>query len=490
MLRSLNGIESDERPGEDYKLLQGDLKDSEIFAETSMSVCPECLKLIECQILFRDNKVYMRKNCKTHGSFEVMIYSDADAYLDSAQYNKPGAAPLHYQGSMKKGCPEDCGLCEAHRQHTCVGVIEIIDRCNQDCPVCFTDSKNSFTLPLERVKELIDLYVKCEGEPEVLQISGGEPTLHPDIIEILEYAGQMGIIYPMLNTNGLKLADRDFAERISQTMQNEMHLKKPLIYLQFDGLSDETYKALRGRPLIDIKMKALKNCRELGMNVTLVPTIVSGINEHEIGPIIDLALSDSNIKMVNFQPSTQTGRYELDDKENKRITIPEILNEIETQTKGVITKNSFINIPCPHPTCSVCSYIYKDGEKVMLLTELFDMDDYMHNIVNRSVPDPGLLSKVNKAIDTLLSMSAVMGSQSTEKAICTSCGIAIPNIGELIDNVTLISVHAFMDEHNFDLKRAQKCCVTEILPNGQMIPFCVYNILYRKQFTSTNESLG
>ncbi|MCK5559838.1 MAG: radical SAM protein [Thermoplasmata archaeon] len=449
--------------------------------ETSKSVCPECLKIIDCEIFFRDNKVFMHKTCEEHGSFEVLIYSDVEAYLNSANYNKPGTKPLHYQSTVSKGCPDDCGLCEAHQQHSCVGIIEINGICNLSCPVCFADSKDNFSLPFERVKEMIDLYVKCEGQPEVLQISGGEPTLHPDIFRILDYAGKKGIKYPMLNTNGLKLSSRDFVKQLSETIQDDdSPVKKPIIYLQFDGLSDEIYIALRGKALLDIKMKALENCREFGMNVAIVPTIVKGINDHEIGEIIKLALNDNNIKSVNFQPSTLVGRYEIADKSNRRLTIPEILDAIENQTSGLLAKNGFINIPCPYPTCSVCNYVFKKEDKLISLTELLDVDNYMDYLVNRSIADVSVLPEALQALDSLLSMSAVMGSEKIENAICTSCGLAIPNISELADNITLISVHAFMDEYNFELKRAKKCCITEILPNGQMIPFCVYNILYRK----------
>lgn len=486
MARDTNGTKASIGTQERGEPEQINLKDGEVLDRKSKSVCPECLDIIDCDIIFRNNKVFLRKNCQLHGEFEAMVYSDAQDYMEAAKFNKLGATPLHHQGTVEKGCPWDCGLCENHKQHTCVGLIEITEVCNLKCPVCFADSKNTFSLPLKKVKEMIDLYVKCEGEPEVLQISGGEPTLHPDIIEILEYAGEKGIKYPMLNTNGIKLANREFAKKISQTMTNDDPLiKKPLIYLQFDGFTDDIYKALRGKPLLDIKMKVLENCRELGMNVTLVPTIVKGINDHEIGAIIDLALNDNNIKMINFQPSTTTGRYELDKNENQRMTVPEILNEIENQTSGLLKKDSFINIPCPYPTCSACTYVYKKDDIALSLADLFDMDDYIDKIINRTIPDEGLLSEVNEALDSLLSMSAVMGSDKTENAICTSCGIAIPNIGELIDNITLISVHAFMDEYTFDLKRAQKCCVTQILPNGKMIPFCVYNILYRKKMTPT-----
>lgn len=485
MAKNVDSIEVPGKTQEEDKPLQEYLKNGEILVETSESVCPKCLRIINCLILFRENKVYMRKYCEEHGLFEVLIYSDADDYRNAARYNKPGKKPLHYQGSVVKGCPEDCGLCEAHQQHTCVGVIEITDRCNLECPVCFADAKGSFTLPFERIKELIDLYVTCEGEPEVLQISGGEPTLHPDIFRILEYGSQKGIKFPMLNTNGLKLANRAFAEKIALTVENDdLPIGKPLIYLQFDGLSDDTYGALRGRPLLDLKMQALENCRELGMTVALVPTIVKGVNEHEIGPIIDLALSDRNIKTVDFQPVTLVGRCNVKDSQTSRMTIPEILSEIEKQTGGLLTKNSFINLPCPYPTCSVYSYIYKSEKGTIVLTELFDADN-MRYIVNRAVPYGALTPQIQQIFDTFLSAFTGTVPGKTEKATCPSCNMLLPGIREFVDNITYISVHAFMDEYTFDSKRARKCCVTEILPNGQMIPFCVYNILYRKHLIPT-----
>jgi hypothetical protein len=236
---------------------------------------------------------------------------------------------------------------------------------------------------------------------------------------------------------------------------------------------------------MELKMKAVQNCREFGLNVVLVPTIINGINDHEIGPIIDFALKDNNIKMVNFQPGTLVGRYNLEDRTNKRMTIPDVLNAIEVQTGGLLKKESFINVPCPYPTCSVSSYIYKSSEKTIVLTELFEVEKYMNYISNRAVPHEDIANEVSEAVEQLFSMSTVMGSDKTENAICTSCGIAIPNIKELVDNITLIQVHAFMDEYNFDIKRAKKCCITEILPNGQMIPLCVYNILYRKELIPT-----
>jgi uncharacterized radical SAM superfamily Fe-S cluster-containing enzyme len=173
---------------------------------------------------------------------------------------------------------------------------------------------------------------------------------------------------------------------------------------------------------------------------------------------------------VNFQPATQVGRHRLDHSNSDRITIPEILDIIAKQTSGLLKNDNFIHIPCPYPTCSVCTYVYNHNNKPIVLTDLFELDNYMKHFKDRTLPDMDLLSEVDKALDTLLSMSSTMTSTKTGEALCTTCGIAIPNI---------------KDEHNFDLRRAKKCCVTEILPNGQMIPFCIYNILKRDKLTST-----
>ncbi|UGV41463.1 radical SAM protein [Methanococcoides orientis] len=466
---------------------------NEIITRSSKSVCPECLKVIDCQMILHENKVFLLKNCDEHGSFETLVYSDAKAYLDALKSNKPSSKPLHYQSPVSKGCPLDCGLCADHQQHTCVGIVEITDTCNLNCPVCFADSRGNFTLPFEKVKEMIDLYVKCEKEPEVLQISGGEPTLHPDILRILEYMGQKNIIYPVLNTNGLKLADMDFAEKIASTVQNDgSGIGKPVIYFQFDGLDDKTYTTLRGRPLLDIKMKALENCEKLGLTVALVATIVKGVNDQEIGHIIDLALRKTNIKMVNFQPATITGRYELEKKTETRLTIPEILDEIEDQTGGVLNKDNFISIPCPHPTCSVCAYVYDHMGKKVSLTKFLNSSACRDLLVDRTVADFKVVSKIERSINTLnvlMSKTNKCCGDGTQKCNCTLFPGMVSDAGKMIDNITLISVHAFMDEYNFDLERSKKCCITEILPNGQMIPFCVYNILYREKLTSEFRSM-
>jgi len=185
-----------------------------VFYELTRSICPTCRRPIDAKILLRGNKVYMQKRCPEHGEFEGLIYADADAYVNIAKFNKPGAIPLHYATEIENGCPHDCGLCPDHQQHACVGIIEVNSACNMDCPLCFADAGAGFNLSLADVEEILDHFVAAEGMAEVVQFSGGEPTIHPQIIPMLRAAQERNIRYVMLNTNG-RHGDHDPMQRMT-----------------------------------------------------------------------------------------------------------------------------------------------------------------------------------------------------------------------------------------------------------------------------------
>src|SRR5262249_39402052 len=154
----------------------------EVFVEYTKSVCPVCKAVIDAQVNIRDDKVYLRKRCREHGQFEALVYGDAQMYMDSMRFNKPGTIPLETQTEVVEGCPLDCGLCPEHKQHACIGIIEVNTHCNLDCPICFADSghqPDGYTLTLEQIDRMLDVYVASEGEAEVIMLSGGEPTIHP-----------------------------------------------------------------------------------------------------------------------------------------------------------------------------------------------------------------------------------------------------------------------------------------------------------------------
>jgi uncharacterized radical SAM superfamily Fe-S cluster-containing enzyme len=251
-----------------------------IFYELTRSLCPVCRRVIDAQVLLREEKVFMRKRCPEHGIFESLIYGDAEAYTSSAKYNKPGTIPLHYSTDVVNGCPHDCGLCPDHQQHACVGIIEVNTACDMDCPLCFADAGRGFNLTLPEVEEILDHFVLTEGNPEVVQFSGGEPTIHPEIIPMIRAALDRNITNVMLNTNGKRIAEDDqFLDELAEL--------KPFIYFQFDGFEADTYRTIRGEPdLLPTKLRALDRLAEIGCMVVLVPAIERGVNEHEVGKII------------------------------------------------------------------------------------------------------------------------------------------------------------------------------------------------------------
>ncbi|MDH5314178.1 MAG: radical SAM protein, partial [Actinomycetota bacterium] len=204
----------------------------EVFLEVTKSICPVCKSVIDAEVNVRDDKVYLRKRCRDHGPFEALVYGDAQMYMDSLRFNKPGTLPLETQTEAVDGCPLDCGLCPEHKQHACVALIEVNSNCNLDCPVCFADSghqPDGFSLDAGQVETMIDTFVRAEGEPEVLMFSGGEPSIHPEIVEFIAMAKRKGVRQAVLNTNGIRLArDAGFAEQLAEHGTG--------IYLQFDGL--------------------------------------------------------------------------------------------------------------------------------------------------------------------------------------------------------------------------------------------------------------
>ncbi|NOQ43114.1 MAG: radical SAM protein [Dehalococcoidia bacterium] len=411
--------------------------------------------------------------------------SDAEWYLNSLKYNKPGAIPHDFATVVEDGCPFDCGLCPEHQQHTCVGLIEITTRCNLACPICFANAGPGYDLSVAQVEAMLDRFIETEGQPEVLQISGGEPTIHPQLLDILAAAKARDIRHLVLNTNGLRLAqDPDFVRELS--------LYRPFIYLQFDGVSAQTYENLRGQDLRNIKRQALDHLAEAGLYAALVATIVQGVNENEIGEILRCGLEHPSVLGVCYQPVTYAGRCLNHHDPLHRVTLPQVLHDLEKQTEGLFMVKDFRPVPCPHPTCSASTYAYVDDKQVMPLTRLLDVDDYLDFVTNRALVDASAVIK--PVLEALWSMAAVMGSEKTTNNLtCVACNLNLnlpSSIDSLVEHFFSVHVHGFMDAHNLDLKRLMKCCIHQLLPDGRAVPFCAYNTLgYREQVRQEQEAL-
>jgi 7,8-dihydro-6-hydroxymethylpterin dimethyltransferase len=445
----------------------------EVFLELTRSICPLCKRVIDAEVNARDNRVIMRKRCPEHGPFEALVYSDAELYQAQARFNRPGTLPLEFQTEVKDGCPLDCGLCPEHKQHACLGIIEVNSSCNLDCPICFADSghqPDGFALTLEQVSFMVDRFVAAEGEPEVLQFSGGEPSIHPQIIELMELARERGIRVVMLNTNGIRLGrDPRFAPECARAGAH--------VYLQFDGFERETHLAIRGRDLRDDKERALAACEREGLTVTLVAAVEKGINEHEVGEIVRLGVSHPAVNSVVFQPVTHAGRHPVFDPLD-RLTNADVMKLVAAQLPDWFRVADFVPVPCCFPNCRSMCYALIDGDAVVPLTRLLEVENYLDYVSNRVLPD----LEIRTALERMFSASATPGAEAALLA-CESCGIDVPAaLAGLRERAFLLAVQDFQDPYTLNVRQLMKCCVAQIVPDGRLIPFCAFNSVgYREQ---------
>ncbi len=269
-----------------------------IFYEFTRALCSKCLKTVDAKIIFQDEKVYMLKHCFEHGEEKVLIATDIAYFKSQKDYYKPGDQCDVFSTETINGCPHDCGICPDHEQHACLSIVEITDKCNLSCPVCFAGSDPTREhKSIEEIEAMFDTICRHEIEPDVVQISGGEPTIHPDFFEILDRAKKRPFRYLMVNTNGIKIAeDESFAKRLANYQPNFE------IYLQFDSFNSDYLKKLRGADLTKIRMKAIENLNKYNISTTLVIVVEKCQNDHEIGKILEFASRQPCIRGVTFQP--------------------------------------------------------------------------------------------------------------------------------------------------------------------------------------------
>ncbi|MFM7161003.1 MAG: radical SAM protein, partial [Planctomycetaceae bacterium] len=348
------------------------------FLGTTQSLCPECLALVPAKIVVRPNRrVYFRKHCPTHGIREDFVCSDVRWY-DRTEFLVPGKVPAQFGTEPDKGCPYDCGLCTEHEQHTCIALAEITSSCNLQCPMCFASSgPGGRHWTFEEACRAIDRVVAVETRPEVLQLSGGEPTLHPQFEQIFEYACAQPIDYVMINTNGIRLAnDLPLVERIARLKH------RAEIYLQFDGLHDGVNQALRGESLLATKLRAIENLGRVGLHTTLVCTLQPDVNFDQLGPLVEFAAQRPWICGLSLQPATYSGRHVLPEELERRITFPDVVTGLVQQTAGLFAEDDFLPLPCAHPNCHTLTYAFRAGARLIPLTRFINPSDSIDLLSN------------------------------------------------------------------------------------------------------------
>ena len=441
------------------------------FGETT-SLCETCLKLVPAKILIEGESVYYRKRCAEHGVTKTLISDDVSYWRAAKDWLKPGDRPLAVHGRTEHGCPFDCGLCPDHEQHSCLALIEINEACNLSCPVCFADSSvhRSGHRPLAEVEAMLDVIVAAEGEPDLVQISGGEPTIHPQFFEILEAARARPIRHLMVNTNGLRIAQEpDFVARLASFRPRFE------IYLQFDALDDAALMNLRGARLSAIRQRALEALEAAGISTTLVVTVKKGVNDHQIADIVRHALTWRCVRGVTFQPVQDAGRNDGFDPALHRITLTEIRRRIAEA--GVFALEDLIPLPC-NPDQICIGYGLRDGASVVPVTAMLPRELFVAAVPNTVSFEA--YPEIKQRVFELLSLSTAQADTSDKLAslLCCLPEAAVPDaIG--YEQTFRVVISQFLDRYNFDVGTVKRSCVHFVQPDGAIIPFDTYNLFYR-----------
>ena len=469
------------------------------------SLCPECLQVLDATIFEEDNKVYIEKECPQHGKFKEIYWSDYDLYQKAEKYEEVGTGLENPRTETKLGCPLDCGICPEHKSHTGLAIIDVTNRCNLKCPVCFANAAAAgyvYEPTKQQIFDMLENLVQNKPvKPPGLQFSGGEPTIRKDLPELIKKAKELGIHHVEVNTNGLRLAkDPEFAETLVDAGLST-------IYLQFDGLTPEVYKFTRGLDLLDIKMKAIENCRKAGLSIVLVVTLIKGVNDKQIGEIINFAKDNFDIiRCVNVQPVSICGRIDQKEREKMRITIPDFMKDVEEQTEGKIKVTDFYPVPVvvpmskavaalkdkryveftAHQHCGMATYVFIEGDKMVPITRYGNVDKFIKTL--EKVYEEAKQGHSKKAKLRLIGALRHIKFGLLRKYLMPILRTgSYESLGDLHRKMLLISSMHFMDPYNFDLERVQRCCIHYAVPDGRIIPFCSMNSIHRPKI---EEKLG
>ena len=471
-----------------------------LFYDTAVSLCGTCFRRIDAKIVFENDCVYMLKRCPQHGLQRVLIADDVDYYRRCREvFIKPPEMPLHWNTPVKYCCPYDCGLCPDHEQHSCLSLLEITDVCNLNCPICYASSGTHRTThrPLEQVERMLDTIVRNEMEPDIVQISGGEPTTHPQFFEVLDAAKRRPIKHLMVNTNGVRIAtDEAFAQKLATYMPRFEH------YLQFDSLQREPLMQLRGADLRNIRERALEQLNELGISTTLVVTVERGLNDGELGSIIDFALQQPCVRGVTFQPVQQAGRLAGYSAAEHRLTLTEVRRRILEQTP-VFKPEDIIPVPC-HPDSLAMGYALKLAGGVTPLTGMIPPEVLINGAANtiiyeqdsgiraHLVQHPELLTKAaaNPVKDRLFKLFSTNHSPQSQASTLRDLLCCLPQMLAPKDlgyqNLFRILIVQFIDADSFDLRSIRKTCIHIAHPDAErLIPFDTFNMFYRDDLEQT-----
>lgn len=461
-----------------------------VYYSMTKGLCGTCKGSLDAKIVFRDDRVYLDKFCPSHGHQTCLVSSSVEWYLDALSFIAPSTPPAQVRKDVTRGCPFDCGPCASHQQKVYLPVIPITSACNLDCPICYTVNKNdgAHRLTLDGMRKILDHLLADHTELDIINFTGGEPTLHPELPEILAMCRDAGIRRLTISTNGLKLLDEAYVEKLAAVDAR--------IVLSLDTFRPETDHAMLGADTVRAKLRALDLLEKHDVATTILPAVAAGLNDDEIGPLLDLVLTRPMMRSLELHTLTFTGQGGVGFARSARITIPDLHRRIEEATGGRIGWRDFVPSPLAHPHCySICYLLRLDGGGYVPFTrltsraKLFELlsdslyieprerlEEVFREMIDDLWANPDRIPESERVLSTLKRLLKEMFPP----------GAAIPmrtrqKIAERASRA--IYIHSHMDEESFDVSRIMKCCVGVPEQDGTNIPTCSYNVLYREKDT-------
>jgi len=465
----------------------------------TQSLCPECLKILPAEIFERDNKVWIKKKCPQHGEFEDVYWGDYQMYLKAMRFAHDGKGISNPNVKIENPlCPTACGLCKMHKTHTALGNIVVTNRCDLQCFYCFFYAKAMgyvYEPTLEQIRMM--LRVMREEKPvraNAVQLTGGEPLMRDDIVEIIKIAKEEGYGHVQLNTNGI---------RLSQSLELTKAIRKAgvnTLYLSFDGTTPQT------NPKNHWEMpKILENLRKVGMGAVLVPTVINTVNEHDVGNILRFGIKNIDvIRGVNYQPVSLVGRITKADRERFRITIPDVIKKLEEQTNGDVRREDWYPVPSvvpithffealterpryeltSHAVCGTATYLFFDGDKIIPLPRFFDVEGFFKFLEELVSQTKGLTGKIYTSLKILTKLNSFVDKEKQPKDLnIAKILFDVLRTGDYRSLATLhykalfVGMMHFQDLYNYDIERVKRCCIHYAQPDGRIIPFCAFNVI-------------
>ncbi len=440
------------------------------------TLCPVCMKTIKAEKIAEDDVVYIVKTCPEHGSWKVKIWNGVEHYKYLYEFAAVPKTPEKFAVPQIKDCPHDCGLCNQHMQHSCLNVVEVTNHCNLNCPICFATANGcgyDYHPDMETIRGMFKTVVDYVKSPRCIQLSGGEPTVRDDLPEIVRMAKEMGIEHVEVNTNAVRIAkDIEYLRALKEAGVDDF-------YMQFDGTKDDIYLQTRGKSLFELKEQAIANCAEVGIGITLVVTVSPNINLDHVGEIIKYAATKvPTVKGVHFQPISYFGRYPVDPENNDRVTIPELAQAIEKQTKGMLKADNFIPTSCSNVHCDMksLSVVLPDHSLFPLTTMALGSPKKTDDVADKT---RGEVSQFWRFIEN--SMDGEDENRSDDGSWRTF-------VSRAKTHYLTVSAMAFQDVWTGETDRWERCCIHVVTLDGRLIPFCLFNVtnnegetLYRKK---------